>query len=53
MDYIKTFYWVGGCVDYLKQNGLTTATVNAVRDRIRIAIKENRKYLNHYFKDIA
>ena len=53
MNYIKTFDWVGGCVDYLKQNGLTTATVNAVRDRIRIAIKENRKYLNHYFKDIA
>lgn len=53
MNYINTFDWIGGCAEYLRENNYTKATINSIRNNITIAIKNNKKYLNHYFKYIA
>lgn len=50
MNYINTFNWIGGCAIYLQNNGFTKATVNSIRTNITIAIKNNKKYLDHYYK---
>lgn len=53
MNYINTFNWIGGCAIYLQNNGFTKATVNSIRTNITIAIKNNKKYLDHYYKKVA
>lgn len=53
MNYINTFDWIGGCANYLKENGFTSATINTIRSNIAMAIKNNKKYINHYYKKIA
>ena len=53
MNYIDTFNWIGGCAIYLQNIGLTKATINSIRGNIAVAIKNNKKYLNHYYKKIA
>lgn len=53
MNYIKTFEWIGACAEYLKNNNLTNAQIKNIRTNINISIRENKKYLNHYYKKIA
>lgn len=49
-NFIKRFEWIGGCAEYLIQKGYTKATVDGIRNRITIAIKNNQPYLKHYFQ---
>ncbi len=53
MNYIKTFDWIGGCAKYLIENNYTTNKINSVNDRISDAMKNNKEYLNHYYKKLA
>ena len=53
MNYINIFDWIGGCAIYLRENGFTSATINGIRTNIRKAINNNKKYINHYFKNVA
>lgn len=53
MCFIKSFDWIGGCAQYLIDNqSAKTKNINSIRERIRICIKENKLYCNHYFKYI-
>lgn len=53
MNYIDTFDWIGGCAEYLIKKNFTHGKIDTVRSNITQSIKNNRKYLNHYFKKIA
>lgn len=53
MNYIDTFDWIGGCAEYLKNNGFTKANIDSIRGNITDAINKNKKYLKHYYKKIA
>lgn len=50
MNYIETFDWIGGCAEYLISNNYSSSSINAIRDRITVAIKNNKMYLKHYYK---
>lgn len=47
-QYVKTFSWVGGCCEYLIEQGVTVGTVDSVRGRIYGCIRTGRPYKNHY-----
>ena len=53
MRYIKTFDWIGGCAEFLKEEGYTAAKVGTIRSGITKAVKNDSVYLNHYYKSIA
>lgn len=53
MNYIKTFEWIGGCANYLIENGYTKTTIKNIRTNINKAIIDNKLYLKHYYKKIA
>ena len=53
MRYIKTFDWIGGCAEFLKEEGYTAAKVNTIRSGITKAVKNDSVYLNHYYKSVA
>lgn len=51
MNYIKTFDWIGGCAEYLILHNISKSkNVNTLRTNITSSIKNNKPYLNHYFK---
>ena len=50
MNYIDTFDWIGGCAEYLIKNNFTNATIDNIRNNITLAIKNDKKYLKHYYK---
>ena len=47
--FIKEFKYIGACAEYLKELGLTKATINSIRMNLSKSIKENKMYLKHYF----
>lgn len=51
--YVKTFNWIGGCAEFLKSNGYSKGNIKTIRANISTAIKNNKKYLNHYYNKIA
>lgn len=50
MEYIETFDWIGGCAEYLIKNNYSSSNINSVRDGITKAVKNDKKYLHHYYK---
>lgn len=52
-NYIKTFDWIGECAEYLINHNLTKSKVSTIRTNIGKSIKENKIYLNHYYKKLA
>ena len=47
---ISTFSWIGGCAEFLKTHNYTNSSINAIRDRIGVAVKNNKTYLGFYYK---
>lgn len=50
-NFIKSFDWIGGCAEYFINNKITNNKVDTIRSKIRFAINNNIKYLNHYFEE--
>ena len=42
--------WIGGCAEYLRDNGYANASINSIRTRIRVSINNNSCSYKHYYK---
>lgn len=49
-NYIKTFSYIGECALYLIKNGHIKTSLNSVRNNISLVSKNNKLYLEHYYK---
>jgi len=47
------FDWIGGCAEYLINEGVTDSQVNSLRSRIVLCAKDNKPYKGYYFEIVA
>lgn len=50
MNQVATFSYIGECAKYMIKNGLSVGKESTISSNISRAIKENKLYLNHYYK---
>lgn len=51
-NYIATFDYIGACCEWLKNELNLNTKVDSIRSNITYRTKNNKPYLNHYFKFI-
>lgn len=49
-EYIKTFDYVELCINYLRENNVTTGTSASVRGRIDASVRNNKPYKGYTFE---
>lgn len=47
------FEWIGGCAEYLIEEGVTSSKVSYLRDVIRVCANEDKSYKGYYFEIVA